>query len=83
MSSYDIEVISSECMTISCHFFVHLNDMQRVPPCVCLVDHLLVTYLLVSWSMLSHYGVVFDVLAYLGCATPCSWMMALAPQGVR
>jgi hypothetical protein len=34
MSSYDIEVISSECMTISCHLLVHLNDMQRVPPCI-------------------------------------------------
>jgi hypothetical protein len=35
------------------------------------------------WSILSHYGLVFGVLSYLGCATPCSWMMGLAPQGVR
>jgi hypothetical protein len=34
--------------------------------CSCLVDHPLVTYFLVSGSMLSHYGVVFVVLAYLG-----------------
>jgi hypothetical protein len=34
--------------------------------CACLVDHPLLKYLLVSWSMLSHYGVVFGVLTYLG-----------------
>jgi hypothetical protein len=25
----------------------------------------------------------FGILAYLECATSCSWMMVLAPQGVR
>jgi hypothetical protein len=33
--------------------------------CACLVDHPLVTYLMVSWSMLSHYGVVLVYLLIL------------------
>jgi hypothetical protein len=50
--------------------------------CACLVDHPLVAHLMVMEHAISSWC-GFGILVYLGCATSCSWMMVLAPQGVR
>jgi hypothetical protein len=48
----------------------------------CLVDHPLVTYMMVMEHAISLWC-GFGVLVCPGCATSCSWMVVLAPQGVR
>jgi hypothetical protein len=50
--------------------------------CACLVDHPLVARLMVMEHAISLWC-GFGILAYLGGATSCSWMMVLALQGVR